>query len=93
MATTTVSADFLRQLEGYGLTTAEILYRLPDHRNFFQSYIWQEYDLAPNFPILTKFLKFWKTSIEGPLVSVRVGHEKLITPREIRLVGAEFSIN
>ncbi|TMJ68454.1 MAG: Usg family protein, partial [Alphaproteobacteria bacterium] len=25
------SKDFRRQLEGYGLTTAQILYRLPDH--------------------------------------------------------------
>ena len=26
-----VSEGFRKQLEGYGLTTAEILYRLPDH--------------------------------------------------------------
>ncbi len=26
-----VSKDFIRQLEGYGLTTATILYRMPDH--------------------------------------------------------------
>ncbi|MGA9848125.1 MAG: Usg family protein, partial [Roseiarcus sp.] len=26
-----VSLDFRRQLEGFGLTTANILYRLPDH--------------------------------------------------------------
>ena len=25
------SADFRRQIEGYGLTTANILYRMPDH--------------------------------------------------------------
>ena len=42
-----VSKEFIRQLEGYGLTTATILYRLPDHPSFLQSYIWQEYDLAP----------------------------------------------
>ena len=28
---TMVSQDFRRQLEGYGLTTANILYRRPDH--------------------------------------------------------------
>ena len=28
---TVVSQDFRRQLEGYGLTTANILYRRPDH--------------------------------------------------------------
>jgi uncharacterized protein Usg len=37
-------------LEGFSLTTAEILYRLPDHPRLLQSYIWQDYDLAPSFP-------------------------------------------
>ena len=42
-------------LKGYGLTTAEILYRMPDHPSFLQTYIWQEYDLAPKFPVLFRF--------------------------------------
>src|SRR5215204_1501431 len=42
-----VSRDFACQLEGYGLTTASILYRMPDHRSILQEFIWQEYDLAP----------------------------------------------
>ena len=46
-----LDADFRRQLEGYGLTTAEILYRLPDHPVLLQSYLWQEYDVAPDFQI------------------------------------------
>ncbi len=50
-----VSADFLRQIEGYGLTTARILYRIPDHRSMLQTYLWQDYDLAPDFPVLQKF--------------------------------------
>ena len=36
-------------LQGCRLTTAEILYRLPDHPCLPQSYIWQELDLAPGF--------------------------------------------
>ena len=28
----TVSKDFEKQVQGYGLTTAHILYRRPDHR-------------------------------------------------------------
>ncbi|MFL5118216.1 MAG: aspartate-semialdehyde dehydrogenase, partial [Microvirga sp.] len=51
-----VSKDFIRQLEGYGLTTANILYRLPDHPHLLQTFIWQEYDLAPKFPVLHDFL-------------------------------------
>ena len=61
--------DFLRQLAGYGLTTAEILYHLPDHPSLLQSYVWQDYDLAPAFPILSKFLKFWRDTLEGGLHS------------------------
>lgn len=43
------------QLQDYRLTTAEILYHLPDHPMLLQSYIWQEYDLAPRFPELKRF--------------------------------------
>jgi uncharacterized protein Usg len=63
------SRDFRRQLEGYGLTTANILYRRPDHRWLLQTYIWQEYDLCPEFPELNKFLNFWLEKLEGPLHS------------------------
>jgi uncharacterized protein Usg len=76
----TASRDFRRQLEGYGLTTAHILYWLPDHRNILQTYVWQEYDLWPEFPTLRRFLSFWKREIEGPLHSVRVSHHQLIQP-------------
>ena len=87
-----VSPDFIRQLAGYGLTTAEILYHLPDHPGVLQSYVWQAYDLAPAFPALTKFLKFWRDTLDGALHSVRVGHSGLIKPAEIALVGAEFRL-
>jgi uncharacterized protein Usg len=46
------SRDFRRMIEGYGLTTANILYRLPDYPAIVQSYVWQEYDLHPHFPEL-----------------------------------------
>jgi uncharacterized protein Usg len=48
--------EFRAQLAGFSLTTAEILYRLPDHPSLLQSYIWQEYDLHPRFPRLRTFL-------------------------------------
>ena len=48
--------DIERQLSGYRLTTAEIIYRLPDHLELLQTYIWQALDLAPKFPELHKFL-------------------------------------
>ncbi len=49
-----------RQLNGYRLTTAEIIYHRPDHPSLLQSYVWQDLDMAPRFPVLTRFLRFWE---------------------------------
>jgi uncharacterized protein Usg len=65
------SSDLERQLNGYGLTTAHILYRIPDFESVLQTYVWQDYDLAPDFPEMHKFLHFWRASLDGPLHSVR----------------------
>ena len=88
-----VSKDFRRQLEGYGLTTAQILYRLPDHPSLLQTYVWQDYDLCPNFPELQRFLAFWQEQLEGPLHSVTVAHCRLIKPAEIRPVDGVFRLH
>ena len=72
------------QLQNYRLTTAEIIYRLPDHPVLLQSYIWQELDLAPHFPVLRKFLDFWTRNIEGKLHTVRIAQAQLIKAAEIR---------
>jgi uncharacterized protein Usg len=88
-----ISGDFRKQLEGYGLTTAKILYRLPDYPRFLQMYVWQDYDLFPGFPQLLKFLEFWRRELEGPLHSVTVAHTRLIKPSEFRAVGGEFYLN
>ena len=88
-----VSRDFRRQIEGYGLTTANIIYRLPDHPSLVQSYIWQEYDLHPHFPELRKFLDFWIRQIEGALHSVTVAHAGLIKPAELKFVRNELRLN
>lgn len=80
-------------LKGYGLTTAEILYRMPDHPAVLQTYLWQDYDLAPKFPVLTSFLDFWRTKLEGPLHSIRYTHKKLISPSEWRMVDGEILLH
>ncbi len=78
-------------LSGYKLTTAEILYHMPDHPSFLQSFIWQELDLAPRFPILKKFLRFWEDNLDGPLHSVRVASSDLVVPKEYR--HSDFDLN
>lgn len=88
-----MQSAFEKQMAGYGLTTAHILYRLPDHPSVLQTYIWQEYDLAPEFPEMRGFLKFWETTLEGLLHSVRYSHQRLIAPREWRTVNGEFILH
>lgn len=86
-------SEFELALRGYRLTTAEILYRIPDHPCVLQSFIWQELDIAPKFPVLTKFLRFWETSIDGKLHSVRVAARGLISPAEFKHRGHEFTLH
>jgi uncharacterized protein Usg len=86
-------AALLRQLEGFSLTTAEILYRLPDYPRLLQSYVWQEYDLAPRFPRLTDFLGFWTTNLDGALYRVRVAHRRLIAPQEFNFIEGELRLH
>jgi len=88
-----VSKDFRRLIAGYGLTTAEILYHLPDHPAILQSYVWQDYDLHPEFPELRKFLDFWTAKLDGVLHSVKVAHAGLIRPAELNNVSGEFLLH
>jgi len=69
-------------LHGMKLTTAEILYHMPDHPSLLQTFVWQDYDIDPSFPILRKFLRFWERSLEGKLHSVTVASAEILRPRE-----------
>ena len=81
------------QLKGWSLTTAEIMYYMPDFHDILQTFIWQEYDLAPKFPRLIKFLNFWTHNLDGPLASVRVAHCSLLGATEMRYVGQEWRLH
>lgn len=85
--------SFSDLMAGYSLTTAEILYRMPDHPALLQSYIWQDYDQHPRFPKLKGFLDFWSRELEGRLFKVLVAHTQLIRPAELRLIGAELRLH
>ena len=82
---------FIAQLDGYGLTTAEICYYLPDHPSLLQLFAWQEYDAAPDFPVLFDFLAHWRREIEAQIQSVRIAHDKFIGPAEWRSVDGVIS--
>jgi uncharacterized protein Usg len=84
--------DISLLLDNYRLTTAEIVYRLPDFPDLLQSYIWQNLDLAPEFPILNKFLDFWGRNLDGRLHSVRVFSSGILSPGELRWANAEICL-
>ncbi len=81
------------QLRGYRLTTAEILYHLPDHPHLLQSFVWQHLDMAPDFPVLRRFLDFWTRNIDGKLHSVKVARASIIAPAELRHAGVSFLLH
>lgn len=79
-------------LKGYGLTTAEMFYHMPDYTHVLNTFVWQDYDRAPDHARLMQFIDFWKAEIEGPLHSVRFTHRKMIAPGEWRHVTGEFTL-
>jgi uncharacterized protein Usg len=54
------------------LAHVEVVYRMPDHRNLLQLFLWQTMDTRPHFPTVSKFLKFWREHLEGPIHDVQV---------------------
>lgn len=85
-------ADLWARLKGYRLTTAEILYHMPDHPGVLQTFVWQKHDLAPRFPELTGFLEFWQREIEGPLHSVKVAVSALVSDKDLRYYSKGFTL-
>lgn len=86
-------SEFERRMLGYKMATAEILYHMPDHPDFLQTFVWQDLDLAPKFPVLRKFLDFWHSNLDGKLHSVTVAAAELTSPKEFRMADGEFRLH
>jgi uncharacterized protein Usg len=76
--------DLKLQLQGWRLTTAEVLYYMPDHPKLLQTFTWQTLDLAPAYPRISKFLEFWKREIEAVIHSVRLCTGEELAPSRVR---------
>lgn len=75
--------DLIRGLRGERLTTAEVLYYMPDHPALLQRFMWQTLDLAPDFPRIHRFLDFWRREIDAVIHSVTIGAKGLVSPAVI----------
>jgi uncharacterized protein Usg len=76
-------SDFARQLAGERLTTAEVIYYMPDHPVLLQRFLWQTLDLAPDYPRVHRFLDFWRREIDAVIHSVSVGAHGLVAPARL----------
>ena len=75
--------DFVRRLAGERLTTAEVLYYMPDHPALLQRFLWQTLDLAPGYPRVHRFLDFWRAEIDAVIHSVTVSAAGIIAPARL----------
>jgi uncharacterized protein Usg len=75
--------DLGRQLRGERLTTAEVLYYMPDHPVLLQRFLWQTLDLSPEFPRVYRFLDFWRREIDAVIHSVTVSAQGIVSPARL----------
>jgi uncharacterized protein Usg len=73
------------RLAGWTLTTAEVLFYMPDHPSLLQSFTWQTLDLAPRYPRVHQFLEFWRREIEAVIHSVRLASGEELAPEKVRI--------
>ena len=85
--------DFEQQLRGRRLTTAEIVYYMPDHPGLLQEFLWQTLDEAPDYPRIQRFLDFWRREIDAVIHSVRVSHAGLVSPARLGVVERIGTLN
>jgi len=78
-----IDRDFSRRLAGERLTTAEVLYWLPDHPALLQRFLWQTLDLAPEYPRVHRFLDFWRGEIDAVIHSVTLSGAGLVAPARL----------
>lgn len=87
------NSDMRLKLGGYRLTTAEIIYHLPDYPALLQTFVWQQLDLAPHFPRLQQFLDFWHHNLEARLHSVRVANATFMDAGKLRHADGEYRLH
>ncbi len=86
-------SEFESQLKGHRLTTAEVVYYMPDHPNLLQLFTWQTLDLAPEYPRVHRFLEFWRTEIDAVIHSVKVTAVGEVRPPRVRIAGVVGLLN
>ena len=71
------------------LTTIKVTYFLPDYKSILQEFVFQQYDILPEYPKLNKFIRFWRKNIEAEIH--RVDFSSAFS--EYKFVGTVFTVN
>ena len=85
--------EFETQLKGGRLTTADVLYYMPDHPKLLQSFMWQTLDIAPEYPRVHSFLDYWRKEIQAVIHSVRLSTVGIVTPARVRFADMVGTLN
>jgi uncharacterized protein Usg len=85
--------EFEQQLRGGRLTTAEVLYYIPDHPKLLQTFLWQTLDIAPEYPRISRFLDFWRREIDAVIHSVTLSTAGVVTPARMRFANDVGRLN
>ena len=85
--------EFEAQLRGKRLTTAEVIYYMPDHPSLLQRFMWQTLDLAPEYPRIHQFLEFWRREIDAVIHSVNVSSVGEVRTPRVRIAGVISRLN
>ncbi|MEO8925578.1 MAG: protein usg [Caulobacteraceae bacterium] len=88
-----IDTDFGRQWRGERLTTAEVLYYLPDHSALLQRFLWQTLDRSPDYPRVHRFLDFWRLEIDAVIHSVTLSVAGLVTPARLDIAQAAGTLH
>lgn len=86
-------SEFEGQLRGERLTTAEVIYYMPDHPGLLQEFLWQTQDVAPDFPRVHRFLDYWRREIDAVIHSVRVSYVGMVSPAKLRVADYVGRLN
>jgi len=71
-----------QQCRDYRLTTAKILYYVPDFPELLQSFLWQGLDMIPDFPHLNDFVDIWEKNLDGRIESIQIGYDEIVSDEE-----------
>ncbi len=83
-----IQNEMSMRLSGWSLTTAEVLYYMPDHPALLQTFVWQTLDLAPSYPRIHQFLEFWRREIDAVIHSVQLATGETLAPASIQTANA-----